>query len=596
VPQRKYEHRFVAGRAGESRSSGILKGVIDIKTNLTLKVAAIALAGALALTGYELTAAAATAAPITTTQTKVKAEDTDAAWNASTAIKITLNGTSATSSGSGATVKGGVVTISKAGTYAVSGKLTNGQIVIAAAKTETVRLVLNGAEITNPTGAPIYASTCDKLIITLADGTTNTMTDGGAKFAYALPTDEEPNAAVFSKSDLTINGKGAISVNAGFKNGIASKDDLIIASGNITVNAANQGIRGNDSVTILGGTFAIKAGNDGIQTNNETDADKGWLDISGGTFNITSAHDGIQADTTLNISNGTFNISAGGGASKKLIVTDGDTASTSYKGVKAAGYLTISGGTLTIDSYDDGVHSNAAITISGGELTIATGDDGMHADGDLTVKGGKITVKQSYEGLEGNNIYISGGTVIAVASDDGLNAAGGADGSGLGGRMGGDRFAAGGSHTITISGGAVTLYANSDVFDSNGSISVTGGTVCAFKMQGEGELLDMDGGATIVPALFGSGQMAAGTKLSVASGSKSLWSGTVANASSSFALILPGLTNGTSYTVQNGSVSATLTATTSISSMGGGRGGMGVQAPRNGQVPSAGGQRPGRGY
>lgn len=129
----------------------------------------------------------------------------------------------------------------------MSGALSDGQIVIEAAKTDKVHLVLNGVDITSKTSAPIHASQCDKLIITLADGTENSLTDAGSSFQYVDPVEKEPNAALFCKDDLTINGTGALTVNAGFKNGIVSKDDLLIVSGDITVTAANHGLRGNDS-------------------------------------------------------------------------------------------------------------------------------------------------------------------------------------------------------------------------------------------------------------------------------------------------------------------------------------------------------------
>ncbi|MDR0570917.1 MAG: carbohydrate-binding domain-containing protein [Clostridiales Family XIII bacterium] len=497
----------------------------------------------------------------------------------------------ATTSGvspSAAAAEGGVVTITQGGEYNITGKLT--QVVVAATSKDTVRLLLNGAEITNPKGAAIYASQCDKLVITLAEGTKNTVTDGGGGYEYVLQADEEPNAAIFSKDDLTINGKGSLIVNAGFNNGIGTKDDLVVESGTINITAANNGIKGNDSVTVSGGDLTIKAGNDGIQSSNATDAGKGFISITGGSFAITAARDGIQAETTLGVAGGTFNITAGGGSAKAPSAASAE----SYKGLKASGDIAISGGTFVIDSADDAVHSNANVTISGGTLTISTGDDGAHADGDLAVKGGTVNVTKSYEGLEGNNVTISGGTITVVATDDGINAAGGADNSGMGGRGfgGGDRFAAAGAHAINITGGVVTVYANSDVLDSNGAISVTGGTVAVFKMQGEGELLDADGTAAIPPALFGP-SVAAGAKLSVLSGTTTLWSGTTANAATSFALIIPGLENGAGYTLRTDGGSTTLTATTAAPRMGGGMQQEGMR-PGGGQMPGGGGGGGGR--
>jgi hypothetical protein len=551
------------------------------------------------VTALTSSSAAALTATTAVPRTNVKTEDTDSTWDAAAATKITLNGTSATVSGAGAAVNGSVITISKAGTYVVSGKLTNGQIVVAATTNDTVRLILNGAEIINLTGAPIYASQCDKLILTLADGTENTVTDGGENFVYADETNEEPNAAIFSKDDMTINGTGALTVNAGFNNGIGTKDDLIVASGNLIVNAANHGLRGNDSVTILNGVFQIKAGNDGIQTSNGTDADKGWIAIEGGTFTLITVHDGIQAETSLNISAGTFNITAGGGVAKAQTITTSETTSDSYKGIKAGADMTISGGTFTIDSADDTVHTNANATISDGEFMISSGDDGVHADGDLTISGGKITVTESYEGLEGNNVYITNGTVSIVASDDGINAAGGNDGSGAGGNFGDDRFVSSGSHSININGGSVKIIAGSDGLDSNGTLNISGGLVITQSIAvRDGDAIDTDGtvtftGGTIIYAgtlstgvnssesstqsyVYATANISAGDNITVKKNGKALVLYTPDANIKYLALSSPDIKSGESYEIYNGStLIVTATAGTGGGGGMGGRGGMG---------------------
>ncbi|MDR3242753.1 MAG: carbohydrate-binding domain-containing protein [Clostridiales Family XIII bacterium] len=363
-----------------------------------------------------------------TTAPAVAEEDLDSSWD-SAATKINLNQSSVSIDGAGATAAGSVVTITEAGTYVVSGSLLDGQIAVAATKDDLVRIVLNSADITNGKGAPIDASKCGKLILILAAGTQNNLTDGGTGFAYRDEAEQEPNAAVFAKNDLTINGTGALTVNAGFNNGIGAKDNLLVVSGAIAVNAANHGLRGNDSVTVLGGDLNIRSGNDGIQTNNEEDADKGWIAIAGGAITIVSGHDGIQADTNLRVSGGEFHVTAGGGVSEAQTITSSDSTSDSYKGMKATGDVVITEGRFAIDSADDAVHANGSIYISGGEFALSTGDDGVHADKELNVDGGNIAVTKSYEGLEAANINISGGIANIVASDDGINAAGGSDGN-----------------------------------------------------------------------------------------------------------------------------------------------------------------------
>jgi hypothetical protein len=517
--------------------------------------------------------AATATVPIAATPVLVSNDNLDSSWDEATATKIVL-GSAITVSGLGAAVKNNAVSITTSGTYVVSGSLENGQIIVEATKKDVVRLVLNGAQLTNKSGAAIYAPQCDKLIITLASGTQNTLTDGGSGFAYTNTTDEEPNAALFCKDDLTINGTGALTVNAGFNNGIGTKDNLVIVSGSFTVNAANHGIRGNDSIAILDGNFNISAGNDGIQTSNAEES--GTVDIKGGTFKIASVHDGIQSENALLITGGDFTIKAGGST-----VSSGDT-SDSYKGLKAAGNIEITAGTFNIDSADDAVHSNSNITIKGGAFTLASGDDGVHADSTLAISGGTINVTKSYEGLEGSDINISGGNVVVHATDDGINAAGGTNGSTEGGRFGKDQFSTGSAHKMLISGGTVTVFSGSDGLDSNGTLEVSGGTVAIFiYAPRDGDATDTDNGGTIIPALYGNIAVKSGTKLSVGD-----WSITTQAEATSFCLLLPGLVNGQSYKIiANGTALATITATSSIQGMmgGGNAGGMGGRGGSGGR-------------
>jgi hypothetical protein len=275
------------------------------------------------------------------------------------------------------------------------------------------------------------------------------------------------------------------------------------------------------------------------------------------------------------ITGGTFDVKSGGS-------TTTDT-SDSYKGIKAVGDIKISAGTFNVTSADDAIHSNGNISIGGGSFTLASGDDAIHADSTLQVSGGNINVTKSYEGLEGANVTISAGTITVVSTDDGINAAGGANANVGGGRFGNDRFAAGGGYSITISGGVITLYTNSDGIDSNGTLEVTGGTIAVFVgATRDGDATDVDNGGTILPALYGSSAIKAGTKIAVGN----LWSMTLAADVTTFCLILPGLVSGQSYQITaNGSAITTATATTTIQGMmmggqpgrtgGGGNGGRG---------------------
>ncbi len=286
------------------------------------------------LTGCQTSSSAEVSTETTTADTMVIIDpgysDRDLAgtWDAEAATRISLNGSTINASGSGATASNGTLTITTAGVYVLSGTLNSGQIIVDAAESDKVQIVLNGVSITCPDSAPIYVKQADKVFLTLADVTKNTVTDGPA---YILADGEdEPNAAIFSKSDLTINGTGALTVSANYNNGIASKDDLVIIGGTIKVTAVNDGLRGRDSVAIHDGALVINAAQgDGIQSNNDQDTDKGWISIDGGTLDITAGNDGIQAETVLQITDGTVAAKTGGGSAN---------ASTDNKGNERSGW------------------------------------------------------------------------------------------------------------------------------------------------------------------------------------------------------------------------------------------------------------------
>jgi hypothetical protein len=405
--------------------------------------------------------------------------------NADTTV-IRLEGDMIATEGSGVTVDGTIATVTSSGVYNIQGILNDGQIVVDTQDAETVTLILSGGAITNTTSAPIYIANAEKTVITLADGTQNSVTDG-ATYYYPDESDE-PNAAIFSHDDLTINGSGALTVNANYKDGIASKDDLKIISGTITVNTVNDGIKGKDSVSIKDGIITINSGADGIQSTNADEVEKGYILIEGGTFNITSGLDGIQAETNLQISGGDFTITSGGGSVNNSTTGGGmwdgrgmegnpNKPAESAKGLKAGVDITIMAGTFNINSADDSIHSNASLTIDGGNILMASGDDGMHADATLTINDGEINLTQSYEGIESAVLTINDGDIHVASSDDGLNAVGGNDGSSLGGRPGQNMFEASGDYWLKVNGGYLYVDAIGDGLDINGPIDMTGGTV-----------------------------------------------------------------------------------------------------------------------
>ena len=225
------------------------------------------------------------------------------------AVTITLNETTATASGDGVTINGGVVTITKPGDYVLSGKLTDGQIVVEVTKEEKVQLVLNGVDITCSNSAAIYVKSADKVSITLVKDTTNKVEDG-LMYNFA-DGEDEPNACIFSKDDLSINGEGTLQVTGNYNNGIASKNDLKVTGGNISITAPNNGLKGKDSVCILKGNITIDVDGDGIKSDNEVEKENGYIYVYNGTITIDAGEDGMQAITALTIKAGTITIDAG---------------------------------------------------------------------------------------------------------------------------------------------------------------------------------------------------------------------------------------------------------------------------------------------
>ena len=467
-----------------------------------------------------------------TTSYEYTADDTNSAWD-NNAATITFDGNNAQVSGSGASFTDGTLTIKQAGTYVLSGTLANGQVLIDAKNSDVVRLVLNGLTLHNEIGPAIYAPQSEKVVLILAEGTVNTISDGAD---YTLSDDaNEPYAAIFAQDDLSITGNGTLTVIGNCKHGIRSQDILVITGGEINVTAVGDALRGRDGVVVLNGNIALNAEGDGIQSNNADDDARGYVIINGGTFNIQAKNDGIQAESALTVTGGNLEIITGGGSANAPTrqedfrgggggwgggqpnANSNTTAddSISMKALKAGKQVIIAGGDIVIDAEDDAVHSNDTLFIMDGNLFIKTGDDGIHADAAVEISGGKIDIPVCYEGIEGLSVTISGGDILVIASDDAINAAGGVDSATPGGGpMGGDRFAVNGDIFIKISGGNLDLYAPCDGIDSNGNIFMEGGTVkISGPSQGMEGAIDLDGTMLIT----GGELITAGSVLNVSS-------------------------------------------------------------------------------
>ncbi|MFT3984853.1 MAG: carbohydrate-binding domain-containing protein [Lachnospiraceae bacterium] len=345
--------------------------------------------------------------------------DYETGYEEDESISIVLSD-SGIEAGAGVTVENMTVTITAEGTYIVSGNLSDGQLIVDAAESAKIHLVFNNTEISSADSAPVYIKQADKVFLTLADGTTNILAVSGT-FTQAGEEEDNIDAVIFSKADLTLNGNGSLQVTADSGNGITSKDDLVFTGGSYIVNAGNHGLEGKDSVRIAAGDYTITAGSDGIHSDNSEDEDKGFI------------------------------------------------------------YL--------LD----------------GELTINAADDGIHAENNVTIDGGTITVADGYEGIEGMTIDINGGMIDIAVSDDGLNAAGGSDSSGMQGGDFPDMQIQGDTSGfyIRITGGILTIDAGGDGIDSNGSLYVSGGeTYVSGPVNNGNGALDYNGTGEITGGIF----------------------------------------------------------------------------------------------
>lgn len=429
-------------------------------------------------------------------------------YEESGAVYVTLSDDGITGETAGVAINGQTMTITAEGTYIFSGTLSEGQIVVDADNAK-VQIVFDNVDITCASSAAVYVKSAEKVFVTLAEGSQNTLRNTDE---YVAIDDNNIDAVIFAKSDLTLNGTGSLTIVSAEGHGIVSKDDLKITGGTYDITAAGHALSGKDSVRIADGTFILTAEKDGIHAENADDEEKGYIYIADGDFAITSDGDGMDASNIVQIEDGTFDITAGGGAANSLKThesdmpgggmsqnierpdgenmpqdTTTDESGTSTKGIKAGGGMYLNGGTYQIDSADDSIHSNANITIADGTYTLATGDDGVHADDALTVNGGTITVTESYEGLEGLTVTINDGTIDITARDDGINTAGGTDQSGFG--TFGDHFKGMDSADdeteettdnemwMELNGGYIHILAGGDGVDSNGDLTINGGEI-----------------------------------------------------------------------------------------------------------------------
>lgn len=533
----------------------------------------------------------------------VSDRDLDPSYEVAEATTIVLADGGCAVAGGGASAEGSTVTITEAGTYVISGSLSDGQLVVDA-DGEKVQLVLDGASVTSADSAALLVRAAKKVWVTLADGTQSTLVSAGE---YAADDELNVDGAVFCKADLTVNGGGALTVRSSAGHGIVCKDELVLVSGEVTVDAARHAIQSKDALCAVGGAWSLTAGTDAIHCGSDDDADSGSVLIVGGSFSITAASDGVDAT-----------------------------------------------GTLEVD---------------GGELSVAAGDDGVHSERALQIDGGVVTVSESYEGLEGATVTVNGGTVDVTSSDDGINAAGdpddgqsaagpddagsddagpvaegagpdaagpvsegaAADGAAAPGPAGGAPVAGAESPSggdgqgqqpggmddydetarVSVNGGSIVVRAGGDGIDSNGDLSVTGGETYIFGPTSDGDgSLDFPGTGTIsggVVVCAGSAGMAQnfsdsstqgslllsasgeeGDEISLTDADGAVLAACTARSSYSCVLVsAPGIAAGSEYTLRYGDGSAQVVPETLVYTSV-----SGAQAPTG--APGGPGETPGR--
>ena len=399
--------------------------------------------------------------------------DYEVGYDESTAVIITLTGDTAQASGAGVTVEGGTVTLTQEATYVLTGTL-NGTVVIDMDSAAKPHIILKNASVTSDDSAALNVVQADKVFVTLAEGTENTLANGGS-FAES---ETGVDGAVFSKDDITFNGAGSLTVTSPAGHGVVGKDDVVFTGGAYTVSAASHGIDANDSVRIDNASLTVDSGKDGVHCENSDDTTKGFVYIASGTLTVEAEGDGVSAGTDLTVEDGDISVIAGGGSAnaaqktsdgwgqfrggmggpgmgggrpgmggapeapdsdggtvglayeteqsltaESLAASDADSDSTSIKGLKADGNIFVNGGAITVDAADDAIHSNSSVTVTEGTLTLTSGDDGIHADDTLTVSGGSILVDCPTMGDTSPFDYettasITGGTLIATGSSN----------------------------------------------------------------------------------------------------------------------------------------------------------------------------------
>lgn len=501
------------------------------------------------------------------------------------AVTITLaNNASTSTSSSGVSISGNTITISADGTYVIKGSLTDGQIIVNADDSAKVQLVLDGAAITNSTLPAIYVAQANKTFVTVASGTTNSLTTSGT---ISQPNDDKADAVIFSHDDLTVNGSGTLTVSSGTGHGIVSKDDLVCAGLTLNITAAGSGLKANNSIRIASGTYDIDVDTDAIHVDTSSDA-LGYAYIADGTFTINAGDDAIHAEGATRVDGGTINIQS------------------CYEGLEGQ-TVAMTNGNVTIVSSDDGVNAASPSSATGttdtgmGGAPSAGPNEDFHGGGNGAMGGSGTSGSSTTSGSTTSGTATktssdeTSATYTTAASSTSSNTTSNSGQSmGVGIAMDVDEDC-----DVTISGGTLTITTGGDGLDSNGTLEVTGGTIYVYGPESSangaldyGTSATISGGTVIAAGASGmaenfsdgSTQCAALVSLSGNAGDtitvtdssgSTIMSTTVTKSYQCVVISSPSMKTGQTYTVSNGSSSTSVTMSSTIEgSITGGMGGM----------------------
>ena len=457
-------------------------------------------------------------------------------YEESGAVYVTLSDDGITGETDGVAINGQTVTITAEGTYIFSGTLSEGQIVVDADNAK-VQIVFDNVDITCASSAAVYVKSAEKVFVTLAEGSQNTLRNTDE---YVAIDDNNIDAVIFAKSDLTLNGTGSLTIISAEGHGIVSKDDLKITGGTYDITAAGHALSGKDSVRIADGTFILTAEKDGIHAENADDKEKGYIYIADGDFTITSDGDGMDASNIVQIEDGTLDITAGGGAANSLKTHESDVPggpgggmpqngekpdgeSMPQMGEKPDGenmtemgkrpdgttppekpsqtdqsdtadetaapdnetdHQSSSAETTEDTTTDEsgtstkGIKAGGGMYLNGGTYQIDSADDSIHSNANITIADGTYTLATGDDGVHADDaLIVNGGTITVTESYEGLEGLTVTINDGTIDITASDDGINTAGEKMELNGGYVHILAGGDGVDSNGDLTINGGEI-----------------------------------------------------------------------------------------------------------------------